>query len=139
MWKTGNIFILDENGVIIANYREFLVLGRYNFIEMGKTDPEYKSAGEFYSTIIKVGAGEGIYNYDVEDRYCAWKTLNNSVVGWSIGVAAPISEGPTASVEFGLVWSSLLFFAISVGVAFFASSSVAKPFLQIEEQNVRLT
>ncbi|GHV66935.1 hypothetical protein AGMMS49928_02800 [Spirochaetia bacterium] len=141
MWETGNIFILDEEGALIANYRDALVRDRINFIELGKTDPAYKSIGDFCVRIIDPNerAGEGIYNYDGEDRYCAWKILTDSLVGWSIGVAAPIREGPTTNVEIGLILGGLIFFIISVGIAFFVSGIIAKPFLQIEEQNVRLT
>ncbi|MDR1966852.1 MAG: cache domain-containing protein, partial [Synergistaceae bacterium] len=44
IWDTGNLFIMDSEGVIIANVHEDMVKGRYNFIELAKTDEGAKSA-----------------------------------------------------------------------------------------------
>ena len=51
--ETGNVFILDQNGTMIANKRPELVEERQNFVEKAKTDKTYATAAEVYARMIR--------------------------------------------------------------------------------------
>ncbi|MDR2770687.1 MAG: response regulator [Clostridiales Family XIII bacterium] len=138
VWDTGNIFILDAEGTLIANCRSEQVERRSNYIEIAKTNPDVREAGAFSSVMIGGGRGVGRYAFDGVERLCAYSSITGSKVGWVLGVAAPLSESPAAHVRQGLMMSACLFLLVGVLIAAFASGALAKPFRRIEEQNLHL-
>jgi signal transduction histidine kinase/CheY-like chemotaxis protein/HPt (histidine-containing phosphotransfer) domain-containing protein len=138
VWESGNVFILDESGTLIANMRDFMVLERYNFIERAKTNPEDRTIGAFFEQMVTGGSGVGTYDYLGIERLCSWKSLTDSALGWSIATVAPLRESPAAGVQNSLILGAVVFFAFGVLGAFLASKSVARPFYLIEQQNTHL-
>jgi signal transduction histidine kinase/CheY-like chemotaxis protein len=138
IWTTGNIFILDAEGTMIANFRPSMVEKRENYIEIGKTDPRYKTMGEFFLRMISNERGVGTYDYLGVERMCVYRPISGSKVGWVLGIAAPLEESPAAHVQRGLVIAALIFLALGISAAVYLSSLIAKPFQQVEEQNRRL-
>ncbi|GHV83353.1 hypothetical protein AGMMS50212_06930 [Spirochaetia bacterium] len=138
LWKTGNIFMVDEEGTFIANFRDFMVLKRYNFLEIGQLNINDQSVGVLFEKMINTEKGTGKYTYDGAERFCIYKRVSGSAAGWRIAVAAPFVESPAENVFRGLLIASLLFFGFGTLIAVFMSGLVAKPFYQIEEQKQHL-
>ncbi|MCL1906062.1 MAG: PAS domain-containing protein, partial [Clostridiales bacterium] len=138
LWQTGNIFMTDAEGTFLANYRPYLVLEKHNFIEDAKTDPELKTAGEFYREMISKDNGSGKYFFGGEERLCVYKRITGSVTGWYIGVAAPLNEGPQKNIRRGLLLASLLFLAVGIIVSVFVSAVAIKPFKTIQAQAAQI-
>ncbi|MDR1206009.1 MAG: response regulator [Peptococcaceae bacterium] len=138
VWETGNIFMFDAQGTMIANYREEMVERRSNFIHMAKTDPDMKELGEFSERVIGGGRGVGRYVYQGVERLCVYTPVTGSKVGWVLAVAAPLSESPAAHVQEGLMFAAVIFLIVGVLAAVVVSGKLAKPFQQIEEQNAHL-
>jgi signal transduction histidine kinase/DNA-binding response OmpR family regulator len=142
IWASGNIFIVDDTGAMIANYRPKMVLERYNFIQAAQgdegADPAIKDAGRFYSIMIKGAEGAGIYRYEGTDRVCAYAPISGSD-RWMLGVAAIIEESPYARIQYILLASAAIFLGLGIVAAFFASRAIAKPFVIINEQNLHLS
>ncbi|MDR2671002.1 MAG: response regulator [Oscillospiraceae bacterium] len=138
IWKTGNIFILDGEGTMIANIRPFMVEERHNYIERAQTDPSVQEMGEFYSQMIQGGRGVGEYNYLDVENICFYTSNTGSSVGWVLGVTAPLSESPTTYVQHGLTLTALIFLALGFLVSLLLSGNLAKPFNKINEQNESL-
>jgi signal transduction histidine kinase/FixJ family two-component response regulator len=139
IWQSGNIFVIDKEGTIIANPRSDRVLARRNFIEMGKQNPEWQSAGGFYQYILESEAGSGLGRYTLngEERYCAYTKISGSD-GWYVGVVAPVPESPLSAITKVLLVSAAIVLVLGIIVALFAGNSLARPFDQIKVQNVRL-
>jgi hypothetical protein len=93
IWDSGNIFILDGNGAVIADQDAVLVDARHNFIELAAADPdagrEDREAAAFFSQVLKGQAGVGIYEYLGVRRVCAYTPVGGSD-GWMLCAAAPI-------------------------------------------------
>ncbi len=89
--NTGNVFMIDGEGTMIANIRPQLVQERQNFIEMAQTDGTYKSAGELYARMTEGEEGIDEYDYMHIKHLCAYGTVAGSD-GWSYGIAAPEKE-----------------------------------------------
>jgi signal transduction histidine kinase/HPt (histidine-containing phosphotransfer) domain-containing protein/ActR/RegA family two-component response regulator len=138
IWETGGIFIMDEHGSMIANTRDFKAL---RLADRGgnKADAtEDGSVARFFDIMATSGSGRGIYALNGEEMVFSWKALDDPAVGWSIGVTAPMDESPASNVRRELVFSALLFLALSVTGAFFIAGGVARPYERIEEQNASL-
>ena len=89
--RTGNVFMIDSTGVMIANKRPALVQERQNFIEMGKTDQAYAHTAQVYSRMAAGETGVDQYSYDGSARICAFRPVPGSD-GWSVGACAPTRE-----------------------------------------------
>ncbi|MDR3325285.1 MAG: response regulator, partial [Spirochaetaceae bacterium] len=139
IWQSGNVFIIDDEGTIIANAFNARVLERRNFIEMGKRGPEWKSAGDFYRNIIEGDAESGLGRYflDGEERYCAYTRIAGSD-GWYVGVVAPVPESPLSDVTKVLLVSAGIVLALGLATTLVAARSLARPFEHIKVQNARL-
>ncbi|MDR3295639.1 MAG: GAF domain-containing protein, partial [Clostridiales Family XIII bacterium] len=133
IWNTGNIFVIDETGTIIANVRDYMTLERYNFIELAKTDPVHESIGSFMENMIQEDRGIGRYTFGGVERICAYVTITGSNAGWSLGVAAPLPESPIRDVQSGFILVGFICFAISVMLAFFTSGPISKPYNELHE------
>ena len=126
--KTGNVFILDKDGTMIANVRPALVEKRQNFIQFAEKDSSYASAAALYKQMIAGKSGLGTYAYKSGKRICYYAPLKNTN-GWSFGVVAPISE-MTSSIwitVIGLAVSSLLCILLGILLASMLTKSIAAP------------
>ena len=138
IWETGNIFLLDDKGTMIANMRKHYVIDRINFIERAKTDPGAKSTGDFFKEMINGKSGYGYYYHNGVKRLCVWKKITDLSSGWTLGVAAPLNESPVALVQFNFLVSGFIFMTLGIIIVIFISGKVARPFQMIEEQNKNL-
>ncbi|MCL1830934.1 MAG: ATP-binding protein, partial [Oscillospiraceae bacterium] len=110
-----------------------------NLIEEAKTNPEMKTAGEIYSKMISSkSSGSGRYFYEGKERLCVYQYVTNSIVGWRIGIVAPLAESPQYNVRNSLLLSALLFLVLGLAASVVISKFAVKPFLRIESQNKQL-
>jgi len=126
--KSGNVFMLDKEGAVIANMRPELVESRANFIEKAKTDSKYETAATVYKNMVAGKSAVEIYAYETGDRICYYAPLANTD-GWSYGAVAPISE-MTSTIWYtiaGLAISSLLCIVIGVLLTIIVSKSIVNP------------
>jgi signal transduction histidine kinase/DNA-binding response OmpR family regulator/HPt (histidine-containing phosphotransfer) domain-containing protein len=133
VWDTGNIFITDADGTLISNIRPNYVRERYNFIEMAKTDSQYKELGETISRMTKGKSGQGRYTIDGKERLCVYTPITGSKVGWVLGVAAPLAESPLGDLFSGLLTVGGVCLLLSIITAIIASGILARPYTTISE------
>ena len=138
LWQTGNIFMVDEEGTFIGNYRPYLVLERHNFLYDVKDNPEYKFADHFFKRMVTNDYGSGTYFFEGVERLGVFKRITGSNAGWRVGVVAVLQESPETNIKRGLLLSSMVFLAIGVVVSFFVSAFAVRPFYRIEAQNKTL-
>ncbi|GHU03651.1 hypothetical protein FACS1894158_02490 [Betaproteobacteria bacterium] len=134
IWETGNIFVVDVNGTIIANVRPHMVLEQFNFIEKAKTDSQYKDIGETFIDMIKGKPGIGKYAFDGVERICVYTPITGSKVGWTLGVAAPLDESPIQDVHSGLLLGGAVCLLLSMIVAYFASAIFERPYKTLKSR-----
>jgi methyl-accepting chemotaxis protein len=126
--KTGNVFILDKEGTIIANIRPELVTSRTNMIENAKTDSKFATAAVVYKNMIAGKSGVEVYSYETGDRICYYAPINNTD-GWSYGAVAPIAE-MTSTIWYtiaGLSISSVLCIILGIVFALLVANTIANP------------
>jgi signal transduction histidine kinase/DNA-binding response OmpR family regulator/HPt (histidine-containing phosphotransfer) domain-containing protein len=137
IWQSGSVFIIDREGILVADTKDWLVEGRYDFVEMAKTNARYHTMADLLSRMIRGESGIDTYYFMDKHRLCAFTPVPGAT-GWSLGVSAPMGESPISQIRQILLVSSAMFLGLGLMVAFFAANSIAIPFKKIEDQNLRL-
>lgn len=125
--KTGYSYIIDEKGALIAHGNRQFVLDQRNFLEEGKTNPEFGRLSVMFQRMTKGEAGFDQYPFAGKDRFFGFSPIEGT--GWSIAVGA-LQDDVLAAI-YQMRWmigiASLIFFAIGIGVALFVSRAVLLP------------
>ena len=137
-YNSGNLFLVDEEGTMIANYRHNLVLSRINYIDLARSDRRWETTGALLERTIEEKEGFGQYYYEGVDRICAFTRVTGSSEGWSLGVTAPLPDSPAADVERGLVLSNLCLLFAGIVLSFFLARPMARPYEKVAEQKKNL-
>jgi signal transduction histidine kinase/DNA-binding response OmpR family regulator len=136
IWTTGNILITDDEGVIVANVRPFLVEER-RILEEIVSDADRRSSIDFFEGLQTGKTGSGTYSYENVPRVGVYTPLRGSDE-WMLIAVAPIEESPGARSGGILFISSCVFMGLGILAAFIAGGVIAVPFRKIQEQNIRL-
>ena len=132
IWESGNVFILDREGVTIATIWEFRVQERHNYIEWGKRDSKYQRIGAVFSDMVEKGEGFGQYPLDGVERYCAYSSVSGTD-NWSVGIAAPLYESPLSHIQQTLFIFAAVFLGLGVIAALITANSIAIPYEKMTE------
>lgn len=133
--QSGNVFILDKNGTMIANMRPQLVLQKQNFIQMAKTDSKYETSAAVYKKMIAGKTDFDEYSYENGTRVCYYLPIKGSD-GWSCGVVAPKSETMAEfnNIIIGMLIAAVLLIAIGVFAAVKLANGVSRPIRACSER-----
>ena len=137
LWNTGNIFMLDSEGTIIADVDRELVLERRNFIRdlqenPGQADEEGRQIAGFYQDMLSTYKGVGTYTYQGVERICSFTHITDSLTGWRVAVSAPLRESSLSNVRQILIWTALLFLVIWAAISIAISAIIVRPYKELE-------
>jgi signal transduction histidine kinase/CheY-like chemotaxis protein/HPt (histidine-containing phosphotransfer) domain-containing protein len=132
IWKSGNIFALDHEGVLLANIRPHLIFGRLNYIKEAETESAYRPMAALFSRMVQGEIGTGEYRYGSVPLICAYRPIQDTD-GWSLGVACPINESPVSHVVGPFLICGAVFLGLGIVAAFLAASFISRPFEKTEE------
>ena len=141
LWQTGNIYMLDSEGAIIADVDEKLVLESVNFsreAEMYPDNKDLQNIGAYVREMISSPRGIRQYSYSGVSRLGVYKAITSSTVGWHIAIAAPNNESPLSKVQLRLFIASMAFLLAGSIIAVFVSGLTVRPYKRVEEQNRNL-
>jgi signal transduction histidine kinase/DNA-binding response OmpR family regulator/HPt (histidine-containing phosphotransfer) domain-containing protein len=128
IWETGHIFIDDGDGYVLANPRENWVRERWNIIEKAKKESKYEGAAKVVSEMVRGNSGMGIFTLNDQERFCTYRPITGSKMGWSLGVVAPVNESPLASARDGLLMVGFICILLCIIAAIPVSVILAKPY-----------
>jgi signal transduction histidine kinase/DNA-binding NarL/FixJ family response regulator len=128
VWNTGNIFILDDRGTVIASHWEEWVHKQYNFIAMAKDDPQYQGMADMTSRMVSGETGRAAYRLFGSDRITFFRPINGSH-NWSLGVAYLLKESPVPSVGRYFLITGLVLGVLGIITAILCSGIIANPFI----------
>ncbi|MDR1862701.1 MAG: response regulator [Treponema sp.] len=137
IWNTGNILLLDGEGIIIANIRPALVNERRVLTDVVDRDPKTGGLGPFFAAYGPGKTGTGIYSFGGVPRVGAYTPVSGSD-DWMLIVAAPIEESPGNRTSLSLLVSAAVFMGLGILAASIAGRVIAYPFARIQEQNAHL-
>ncbi|MDR0597100.1 MAG: response regulator [Treponema sp.] len=137
IWSSGNIMLLDGEGIVIANNHPSLVFERRPLSDVADPDPKTGGPAEYFRRMDSGKAGTGVYRYKGQSRVGAYVPVGGSD-GWLLTVAAPIDESPASRTGGVLLLSAAVFMGLGILAALIAGKLIAKPFYLIQDQNLRL-
>ena len=124
---SGYSYIIDGQGALIAHAnREFVKTSR-NFLEEGKTNPDYRLLSNMFQKMVNKESGFDEYLFSGSFRFFGYAPIPNS--DWSIAVGAQrdtVFADIYAMQHLFLVFS-VLFVAFGVIFAVFFARSISKP------------
>jgi len=139
LWESGNIFMFDGEGAIIADRQSELVTSRFNVITDGGDNNDSANLNEFFAGALSGDQpGSGTYTFMGQKRFCVYKKVAGAAADWRIAVAAPLNESPGANVLTALAISAVIFLAAGFVFAILISGVVIKPFKKIEAQALQI-
>ena len=81
--ETGEVYILDKNGVTIANHNVALVYSKENSYLKSQTDKKLESVGAFeHKAVLSTTSGSGSYKYEGAIKDAAYAKIPTT--GWTI-------------------------------------------------------
>lgn len=132
---TGNIFLIDNNGKMIANADPSVVSAQTNYIEMANTNSAHRSTAELFQKMTGGETGVSKFSYNGVKNICAYGTVNGSD-GWAYGVTAPESEMLSAMVMIiiALIVCSLVFLAGGIVAISVYANKMSKPIMKMSKR-----
>jgi methyl-accepting chemotaxis protein len=133
--KSGNVFILDENGTMIGNKNPDLVRSKSNFIKRAETDSSHKTAASVFKKMISGESGVGKYTYKGADQFCYYAPISGSN-GWSFGVVAPVKEMTSSLMMTGIsiTIASLILLIVGILVAIGFAIKISNPVIAMNKR-----
>ena len=125
--KSGYSYIIDDKGALIAHSNRQFVLEQKNFLEEGKTNPEYALLSAMMQRMVKGESGFEQYPFMGKDRFFGFAPIAGS--GWSIAVGAMQDDvlAPIREMRWMIGVASAVFFAVGIAIALVISRMVLLP------------
>ena len=148
IYKTGHVFMFDEEGVLIADYHtdlqehtnshccEDLIYTRTTYLDIPIMENIYDSL--HFDTLMPGSVEVGNYVSGDKEYFCAYMRVSSSTTGWIVALSVPASESPAANVQNRLIIQAIAFIFLGIIVAVIISGLLAKPYNKIAEQNRHL-
>ena len=133
--NTGNVYMINGEGNIIADVNIALVLNQYNYIIRDGENQETASKDEYeMSELIKNvllnEKGTGRYHYKGVEHLCSYRKVTDSIAGWRIIVDAPLNESFQSSALQGHLLFTLSFLIIGTVLSLILSGFVVRPYIE---------
>ena len=125
--QTGYSYIIDDKGVLIAHNNRNFVMDQKNFIEEGKTNPEFEEVASMFKRMTQGESGFEDYLFMGKGRFFGYAPIKET--GWSIAVGAMQDDvlAPIYQMRWMIGLASLVFFAIGIAIALLISRMVLLP------------
>ena len=126
--KTGNCYIVSNNGVIVANKDLELVKSQANVIEQAKTDKTFASIAAFLEHVLNAEESEiGHYTYKGETYIASFAMMKTT--DWSVIIRAPVNEfmGTVNILRFSLIGLTALILVVAFVIIYFVARAFIKP------------
>lgn len=129
--KSGNAFMINKSGEMIAHTNFTLVFRKANFIKEAENDASLKSFADTLVLMTEGNAGTGEYSYEGTDNYAGYAPIN--LTGWSIAVAGERNEilSGLNPLRNSVVIFSLIFLILGVLTVFILTSSITNSLIAI--------
>ncbi|MCL2181117.1 MAG: ATP-binding protein [Treponema sp.] len=131
-WESGHLFIDDENGHVISNYRTEWVTDRINFIELARSDNSYEGMGAMVRRVVEGERGTDSFSLDGQPRLCAFRPISSPTENWFIGIIAPTRESALKNIPGSIALMGMISLLLSIAAALAAAAILKKPY---EEAN----
>lgn len=125
--ETGNSFMVNNSGVVVAHNNVELVKTLYNPIDEAKKDSSLEGLGDIITKMTQGNAGSGEYYFQGVNKFAGFAPVNNT--NWSIAVVTDKSEilSQLSTLKVSVVIASLVFLIIGIIFIYIISNSISDP------------
>ena len=126
--QTGNCYILDKDGVIIADKDSSLVENQANIIEQAKTNASLASTAAFLQQVLTTTTSSvDYYTYEGESYIASFAKIAS--VNWSVVVRAPVKEflGTVYALQFSMLIIGVIILLSAIVVVYLVTRTIVKP------------
>ncbi|MCX7951806.1 MAG: methyl-accepting chemotaxis protein [Clostridiales bacterium] len=125
--KTGQAFIIDNKGTIIAHNNKQLVFDMYNPIEESKKDSSLKALAEIEKKMINKETSSGEYVYKGVSKYVGYAPIKNT--DWAIGIMIEKKEilKELTTLQIWIAIASIAFIILGAIFMIFVAKSLSTP------------
>jgi methyl-accepting chemotaxis protein len=127
----GYSYIIDGKGTLIAHDNRQFVLDQRNFIEEGRTNPEFARLGQMMQRMNKGETGFDEYEFMGHDRFFGFAPIPGT--DWSIAVGAmrdDVMAGVTAMGR-AIFWASVGLLVVGIVATLLASGIITRPIVRL--------
>ncbi|OPJ62488.1 methyl-accepting chemotaxis protein [Clostridium chromiireducens] len=123
--ETGNAFMVNKSGVVVAHTNVDLVKKMYNPIEEAKKDSKLNGLAGVITTMTQGNAGTGYYYYNGVNKYVGYAPVNNT--NWSIAVVINENEilSQLTAMRMSIAATSFIFLVIGIIFIYLISNKIA--------------
>ncbi len=128
--EKGYSYIIDGSGVLIAHGTREFVTERRNFLEEGRTNPDYAPLSRMFQRMVRGEAGFDEYPFFGADRFFGYAPIKNTP--WSIAVGAQKTDvfRELPVMRLMIILLSGLFVLVGAVSTVFLSRSIVRPIKQ---------
>ena len=126
--KTGECYVVDSRGTIIAHKDSELVKNGFNPIEESKTNPEYLSLADFIQKVLTSEKSQvEYYTYKGVSYITSYASLNMN--GWKVVIRAPVNEfmGTVNTLRFSMIIVGIIILTITATITYFIAYKMVAP------------
>ncbi|MDO5517530.1 MAG: methyl-accepting chemotaxis protein [Clostridium sp.] len=131
--ETGNCFMVNNDGTMIANINQDLVKDEFNSIKAAKEDKSYEKLAQVTEKMTKGETGVSEYYYNGEDKLVAYSPVKDTK--WSIGIGLPYNELKNQLNSFRILAyiMCILVIVVNVGITLYAASGFSNIIINISD------
>jgi methyl-accepting chemotaxis protein len=129
----GNTFIINGTGTVVSHEDRSMVIEMYNSFEKVQEDPSLKELVDLHKRMVNGETGNGSYSFRGVEKLMGFTPISG--LDWYLGVTAPRSEvfsSMDRMARFTII-ILILFTAGGLIAAYFISSSISKPIIEVTE------
>lgn len=132
--ESGEAFVLNEEGNVIAHKNRKLVEDKNNIIKASEQDSSLKKLAEIHKEMVSGKAGIGEYTYKGVTKYIAYAPITST--GWSIGVSVYKSEvlSELNSLQLYVAVGSIVFLIFGMIIVLILARNITNPIKWAVEQ-----
>ena len=126
--ETGDAYIIDTDGLMIAHKDFSLVENKRNFIKEGTSDAKYASLGSFLQEALKTSKSEvGYYEYNGKSFIASFAKIKSS--GRTVVIQAPVNEfmGTVKFLKTAIYSLSIIILLIALLVVYLNARGLVRP------------
>lgn len=124
--KTGNAFMVNEKGEMIANNNLSLVFDKTNMIQKAEQDKSLRQMADMLTKMVEGETGAEEYSYRGAKMYAGYAPVK--ATGWSIAITGESSEllSSLKKLESTILIFTGVFFGFGVAAVFLTANNITK-------------
>ena len=137
--ETGFGYIINNSGTAVGDRDKELVINQVNYVELGKTDPDFAALATLIEDIaMKRQVGSGAYDYDGVNQMVAFAPIDGTEWIVTVGIFTSEIIAETSAIITTIIFVSIAAILIGMMAIFIISGSISKPIkkITIAAQNI---